>query len=281
MVFENSWWGLWGGFLHTLPPLWLFISLLTYTLVVTHITIEAVTIYLHRTVTHGGVRLKESVSNFFRFWLWLTTGMKTKEWAAIHRKHHQNVDTENDPHSPVSFGLESLTHKIEWVFWRGVRKYVKESHNEETMEKYGQGTPEDRLEEFFQKTGYYFGVLILLPALDFLLFGILGLIVWGIQAIWIPVFAAGVINGLGHGYGYQNYKRGDPNYPNVQYSTNICRWGWFIGGEELHNNHHADGSSPFFAHKAGEFDLGGEVIKVLCRLGLAELRKPRTNPGKN
>lgn len=276
MVFENSWWGLWGGWLHTLPPLWLFIGLLTYTFVVTHITIEAVTIYLHRTATHGGVILKESVSKFFRFWLWLTTGMKTKEWVAIHRKHHQNVDTENDPHSPVFFGLESWTHKVQWVFWKGVRKYVEESHKPETMEKHGHGTPDDELEEFFQRRGYYFGVLLSLPVLNFFLFGFPGLIIWGIQAIWIPVFAAGVINGLGHGYGYQNYKLGDPKYPNVKHSTNICKWGWFIGGEELHNNHHADGSSPFFAHKPDEFDLGGEVIRILCRLGLAELRKPES-----
>lgn len=272
MYILNSWTP-WGG-LFDLSPGSLFLLAFLYTALATHTTIEAVTIYLHRTVTHGALKLHPIVSMFFRIWLWLTTGMKTKEWVAIHRKHHQNVDTENDPHSPIFFGLGSPLHVFIWCFFLGVRNYVRESHNQETMEKHGHGTPDDWLESVFSKLGYYFGVAIILPVLNVCLFGLPGALVWGVQAYWIPIFAAGVINGLGHWYGYRNYDRNDPKYPKLGNSSNICRWGWFIGGEELHNNHHADPASPFFAHKVGEFDLGGEVVKVLCYLRLAELRRP-------
>ena len=252
----------WNGVLNLSP--W---GLVIYTAIVTFLTILTVTIYLHRTGAHLALKLHAWVQHAFRAWLWLTTGMRTKEWVAIHRKHHATVDTENDPHSPIWKG--------KWNFlWKGVGYYVVAARDQETMEKYGHGTPDDWIERNLYTPHNFLGVGVLLGLINVILFGLPGLLVWGVQAIWIPLFAAGIINGWGHFVGYQNYKRGDPRYPNVEYSTNIFWWGILIGGEELHNNHHADGTSPFFAHRWFEFDVGGLVVKILCLLRLAELRKP-------
>ena len=262
-------WSIWGGTLNFSP-----IGLVLWTLVVTHITIQTVTVYLHRTVAHRGLLLHPVVSHPFRFWNWLTTGMRVKEWVAIHRKHHAKVDTFDDPHTPIFFGLSTFFNIVIWVFFLGVYKYVKESHNNETIEGYGHKTPDDWIEKNLYTPHNLLGVGVILGILNILLFGLPGLLVWGVQALWIPTLAAGVINGFGHWFGYKNYKRDDPKYPNVAFSTNIVPVGILIGGEELHNNHHADAVSPFFAHKWWEFDLGSVTVRLLCLARLAKLAKP-------
>jgi stearoyl-CoA desaturase (delta-9 desaturase) len=244
-----------------------FGGLVLWTLIVTQITIQMVTIYLHRTVAHVSLYLHPIVAHFFRFWNWLATGMTTKEWAAIHRKHHAKVDTKEDPHSPITKGKLRITLV-------GVLEYVKESYNSETIEKHGHNTPNDWIERNLYTPHNFLGVGVLLGVINVLLFGLPGLIVWGIQAVWIPFWAAGVINGAGHFLGYQNYKRGDGRYPNVAYSTNISPIGFWIGGEELHNNHHAFPTSAFFAKKWYEFDIGSVFIRILCLFRLARLRIP-------
>jgi len=227
-------------------------------LVLTHITIAAVTIYLHRHQAHRALDLHPVISHFFRFWLWLTTGMVTKEWAAIHRKHHAKVETPDDPHSPQQFGVRK-------VMWQGAELYRKETENAETMEKYGHGTPADWIERNLY-TRHSAKGLALMFAIDVALFGPIGITIWAIQMIWIPVFAAGIINGVGHYWGYRNYEVGDA-------STNIVPWGILIGGEELHNNHHTFGSSAKLSSKWWEFDIGWMYIRLMEVFGLARVKK--------
>ncbi len=279
MIFEN--WSLSGGFLH-----FSILGLVLWTLGVTHMTILSVTIYLHRCMAHLGIELTtihftlfgreisfSILDIFFRFWLWLTTGMNTKEWVSIHRKHHANVDSKGDPHSPVMARIETGIQWLIWIFGGGVYYYVIAGRDKESLKKYSHGMPNDWIENKLYTPYSFLGVGVLLGILNVILFGLPGLLIWGVQALWIPVFAAGVINGLGHGFGYRNYEHGE-EYPNVAFSTNISPWGVVIAGEELHNNHHADGASPCFAHKWYEFDEGWMVIRGLCLLRLAKLRTP-------
>ena len=227
-------------------------------LIFTHITIVAVTLYLHRYQAHRALDIHPVISHFFRFWLWLTTGMVTKEWAAIHRKHHAKVETPDDPHSPRQFGIRT-------VMWQGAELYRKESKNLETMKKYGHGTPDDWLERNLY-TRHSGKGLALMFVIDVALFGPIGITIWAIQMIWIPIFAAGIINGVGHYWGYRNYEVSDA-------STNIVPWGILIGGEELHNNHHTFGSSAKFSSKWWEFDIGWLYIQTMKALGLARVKK--------
>ena len=229
-----------------------------YTLVVTHITIAAVTIYLHRCQAHRALDLHPAVSHFFRFWLWLTTGMVTKAWAAIHRKHHARVETVEDPHSPQIYGINK-------VLWEGAELYRTEARNQETLDKYGLGTPDDWLEQHLYSAKDRFGIAILF-AVNFALFGFIGITIWAVQMAWIPFFAAGVINGIGHYWGYRTFHPEDT-------STNIVPWGMLIGGEELHNNHHAYPTSAKFSICWYEFDLGWQYIRALKRVGLAQIKK--------
>ena len=226
--------------------------------VFTHLTIVGVTIYLHRHQAHRALDLHPLPSHFFRFWLWLTTGMVTKEWTAIHRKHHAKVETPEDPHSPQQVGIDK-------VLWEGVDLYRAEAKNLETLEKYGHGTPDDWLERklYVPHTGK--GVALML-IVDLVLFGPLGLSIWAVQMIWIPLFAAGVINGIGHYWGYRNYEVADA-------STNIVPWGIVIGGEELHNNHHTFASSAKFSSKWWELDIAWLYIRALQAVGLAKVKK--------
>ncbi|MEO7762436.1 MAG: fatty acid desaturase [Casimicrobiaceae bacterium] len=227
-------------------------------LVFTHITIASVTIYLHRHSAHRALDLHPMISHFFRFWLWLTTGMVTKEWTAIHRKHHARVETEEDPHSPIMVGIKK-------VLLEGAELYRAESKKPETMEKYGAGTPDDWLERNLYSRFSWQGVALML-IINLILFGPLGLTIWAVQMLWIPFFAAGIINGVGHYWGYRNYACEDA-------SSNIVPWGILIGGEELHNNHHAYGTSAKFSAKWYEFDIGWAYIRTLEMLKLAKVRR--------
>jgi len=230
----------------------------------THITIAAVTIYLHRCQAHRALELHPVVSYFFRLWLWLTTGMVTKEWAAIHRKHHAKCETAEDPHSPQ-------IHGINRVLWAGVLLYVKESYNKDTLERYGHGTPDDWAERNIFSRHATAGVLLMLLT-DLVAFGVVpGAIIWATQVAWIPFWAAGVINGVGHFFGYRSYDVADA-------STNIVPWGILIGGEELHNNHHAFASSARLSSKWYEFDIGWMYIRLLEMLGLATVKKLAPKP---
>ena len=241
-VFDLPWWG------HVLVVLAL-----------THVTIAGVTIFLHRHQAHRALELGPVPSHFFRFWLWLTTGMVTKEWAAIHRKHHAKCETPDDPHSPQVLGLNR-------VLWGGVFLYVKESHQPETLARYGHGTPDDWLERHVYTPGQKLGIVLML-AIDLVLFGLVpGALIWGVQMVWIPFWAAGVINGVGHFWGYRNYACADA-------STNILPWGILIGGEELHNNHHAYATSARLSSKWYEFDIGWLYIRLLEILGQARVKK--------
>ena len=232
----------------------------------THITIAAVTIFLHRCQAHRALDLHPAVSHFFRLWLWLTTGMVTKEWAAIHRKHHAKCETAEDPHSPQIYGINR-------VLWRGVFLYVKESHNRETMERYGHGTPDDWLERNLYSRHAIHG-LFLMGALDIALFGLVpGMLILATQIVWIPFWAAGVINGVGHWFGYRSWDTPAPDA-----STNIVPWGILIGGEELHNNHHAFPASAKLSSKWYEFDLGWLYIRILASLRLATVKKVAPTP---
>ncbi|HET8610005.1 MAG TPA: fatty acid desaturase [Burkholderiales bacterium] len=237
------------------PPWWVYI---VYTLVVTHITIAAVTIFLHRCQAHRALDLHPLPSHFFRFWLWLTTGMVTKEWAAIHRKHHARCETAEDPHSPQVVGINK-------VLWSGTELYRAEALNQETMEKFGHGTPDDWIERHLYTRHSMFGIILML-AINFALFGVIGVSIWAIQMLWIPFWAAGVINGIGHFWGYRNFQPEDA-------SRNIVPWGILIGGEELHNNHHAYASSARLSNKWFEFDIGWLYIRLLSAVGLAEVKK--------
>src|SRR5260221_10432826 len=233
-------------------------------LALTHVTIASVTIYLHRCQAHGALELHPLISHFFRLWLWLTTGMVTKEWAAIHRKHHAKCETAEDPHSPQVYGINR-------VLWAGVLLYVKESYNKDTMERYGHGTPDDWIERNLYSRFATTGVVLLL-AMDLFVFAILpGALVWTTQIGWIPFWAAGVINGVGHFFGYRSYDVADA-------STNIVPWGILIGGEELHNNHHAYASSARLSSKWFEFDIGWMYICILEALGLATVKKIAPKP---
>jgi stearoyl-CoA desaturase (delta-9 desaturase) len=229
-----------------------------YTLAVTHITIAGVTIYLHRCQAHRALDLHPVVSHFFRFWLWLTTGMVTRSWTAIHRKHHARVETADDPHSPQIHGIGK-------VLWEGAELYRIEAKKPETIEKYGHGTPDDWIERHlytpYDRTGL--GILFVV---NFVLFGFAGIAIWAVQMAWIPFFAAGVINGIGHYWGYRTFQPEDT-------STNIVPWGILIGGEELHNNHHAYPSSARFSVRWFEFDIGWIYIRALKALGLAQVKK--------
>ena len=228
------------------------------TLVLTHVTIAGVTIFLHRCQAHRALDLHPLVSHFFRFWLWLTTGMVTKEWAAIHRKHHAKVETAEDPHSPMTRGLST-------VMWSGAELYRDEAKNAATMEQYGHGTPDDWLERNVYSRFSWQGVGLML-AVNLMLFGALGATIWAVQMAWIPFFAAGIVNGVGHYWGYRNYATGDT-------STNLVPIGILIGGEELHNNHHAYGTSAKVSAQWYEFDLGWVYIRTLSAFGLAKVRR--------
>jgi stearoyl-CoA desaturase (delta-9 desaturase) len=258
---DMPWWS--NGFVDL--PWWGYVVV---TLLLTHITIAAVTIYLHRHSAHRALDLHPAVSHFFRFWLWLTTGMQTKAWTAIHRKHHAKCETEEDPHSPQILTLKK-------VLLEGSELYRKEAANRETMEKYGHGTPDDWLERNLYSRRDRTGVSVML-VIDVLLFGPIGLTVWAIQMLWIPVTAAGVINGVGHALGYRTFQVEDA-------STNIVPWGILIGGEELHNNHHAYASSARLSSKWYEFDIGWLYIRLMEMVGLAQVKKlaPKVRIEKN
>ncbi|MEO5573107.1 MAG: fatty acid desaturase [Gammaproteobacteria bacterium] len=233
------------------------------TLLLTHITIASVTIFLHRHQAHRALDLHPVVSHFFRFWLWLTSGMETKEWTAVHRKHHAKCETAEDPHSPQILGINT-------VLWQGSELYRKEAKNPQTLEKYGHGTPNDWLERNVYERHSAKGV-VLMFVLDVMLFGLAGIAIWGIQMLWIPIMAAGIINGIGHWWGYRNYECPDA-------ATNIVPWGILIGGEELHNNHHTFASSAKLSSKKWEFDIGWMYIRLLEIVGLARVKKVAPKP---
>lgn len=227
-----------------------------YFLVATQVTMMTSTIYLHRCATHRGADLHPLVSHFFRFWSWLTTAMVTKEWVAVHRKHHARCETAEDPHSPRFAGLNM-------VLFRGVELYQKAAKDKDTLDKYGKGTPDDWIERHLYTPHSYAGVVLLL-FLSVALFGLPGLAMWALQMIQMPFLAAGVINGLGHWWGYRNFDTSDT-------ATNLTPWGLLIGGEELHNNHHAFPSSAKFALRRFEFDIGWAVLWSLEKIGLAKV----------
>ena len=231
-------------------------TLAIYLLVATQLTIFSVTLYLHRSMAHRGVDFHPVIAHAFRFWTWLTTSMVTKEWVAIHRKHHAKCETEEDPHSPVQKGIKT-------VFWRGVELYREARGQREDIEKYGKGCPNDWIERHLYTPHATMGPTLLL-FLSFALFGFAGVAVWAIQMLWIPFWAAGVVNGLGHWWGYRNFVTDDT-------ATNLTPWGVWIGGEELHNNHHAFPSSAKFALRKWELDIGWVAIKACEKLGLAKV----------
>ena len=233
-------------------------------LALTHVTIVAVTVFLHRHQAHHALDLHPLVSHFFRLWLWLTTGMVTKEWAAVHRKHHAKCDTSEDPHSPQVYGINR-------VLWLGVFLYVKEARKPETLQRYGQGTPDDWLERNVYSRFQVVGI-VLTGAVDIALFGALpGGLILLTQIAWIPLWAAGVINGIGHYWGYRNW-------PTPDWSTNIVPWGVLIGGEELHNNHHAFPTSAKLSCKRYELDIGWAYIRMLELARLAKVKHVAPTP---
>ncbi len=240
-IFKLNWW-----------------QLVLVTLGLTHITIAAVTIYLHRSQAHRALDLHPIVSHFFRFWLWMTTGMVTREWVAIHRKHHAKCETEEDPHSPVTRGLST-------VMWRGAELYRAEAKNAETIARYKHGTPDDWVENKVYSRFPILGVSLMM-IIDLLAFGAAGLTVWAVQMFWIPFWAAGVVNGVGHWWGYRNFESQDT-------ATNLIPWGILIGGEELHNNHHTYATSAKFKVKPYEFDIGWVYISLMAKVGLAKVKK--------
>ena len=233
-------------------------------LALTHVTIASVTIYLHRHQAHRGLDLHPVVAHAFRFWLWLTTGMVTSEWVAVHRKHHARCELEEDPHSPQHFGILK-------VLFAGALLYRDEVRNRETIESFRHGTPDDWIERKLYNPHRFIGVSLML-LVNLALFGLAGLAIWVVQMAWIPFWAAGVINGVGHFWGYRNFETDDA-------SRNIVPWGILIGGEELHNNHHAYGVSARLSNKWWEFDIGWMYIRILEILGLARVRRtaPKTS----
>ena len=228
------------------------------TLLLTHVTIVAVTVYLHRYSAHRSLELNGGLKHFFRFWLWLTTAMNTREWTAIHRKHHAKCETPDDPHSPVQKGLGT-------VLRRGAELYMEEAKNEETLRIYGKNCPDDRIERNLYSRFPNLGIVLML-GLDLALFGVIGLTVWAVQMIWIPLWAAGVVNGLGHAVGYRNFECRDA-------ATNLLPWGILIGGEELHNNHHTYPNSAKLSVRKWEFDMGWAWIKLFSLFGLAKVNR--------
>ncbi|MBK1620505.1 acyl-CoA desaturase [Lamprobacter modestohalophilus] len=224
----------------------------------THITIAAVTIFLHRAQAHRALSLHPIPEHFFRFWLWLTTGMVTREWVAVHRKHHARCETAEDPHSPQVFGLRK-------VFWQGAELYSASAKDASIVKRFGSGTPDDWIERnlYSRLTWQGCGLMLII---DLTLFGVYGITVWAVQMLWIPIMAAGVINGVGHFWGYRNFETPDA-------STNVSPWGILIGGEELHNNHHAFPSSARLSMRWWEFDIGWFYIRMLSLLGLAKVKK--------
>jgi stearoyl-CoA desaturase (delta-9 desaturase) len=233
-----------------------WLAILLYVLVTTQLTIFAVTLYLHRSQAHRGVDFHPAVAHFLRFWNWLSTGMVTKEWVAVHRKHHAHCETEQDPHSPQIAGIGK-------VFFEGVELYRVAAANKDDLVKYGRGTPDDWMERHVYTRHPILGVS-LLAVIDLALFGVLGGAVWALQMVWIPFWAAGVVNGLGHWWGYRNFETADT-------ATNLTPWGIWVGGEELHNNHHAFPSSAKFALRRFEIDIGWVVIRGLEKLRLAKV----------
>ncbi len=248
-VMDASWW-----------------QIVAFTLLLTHITIASVTIFLHRSQAHRALDLHAVPMHFFRFWLWLTTATVTKQWVSVHRKHHAKCETSEDPHSPVAHGIKK-------VLLEGRELYAVEAAKAETLKKYGHGTPDDWLERHVYTARAAWGVWIML-AIDIALFGAIGITVWAVQMVWIPVTAAGIINGLGHWWGYRNFEAADA-------STNVSPWGILIGGEELHNNHHTYPTSAKLSVKPYEFDIGWGYIRAMEMLGLAKVRKvpPRLTLG--
>jgi stearoyl-CoA desaturase (delta-9 desaturase) len=233
-----------------------WLAIILYVLVATQLTIFAVTLYLHRSQAHRGVDFHPAVAHFLRFWNWLGTGMVTREWVAVHRKHHAHCETEEDPHSPQVAGIRK-------VFFEGAELYREAAANEADLQKYGRGTPDDWIERHLYTPHPYLGVT-LLAIIDIALFGALGGAIWAVQMLWIPFWAAGVVNGLGHWWGYRNFETADK-------ATNLTPWGVWIGGEELHNNHHAFPSSAKFALRKFEVDIGWLVIRGLEKAGLAKV----------
>ncbi len=233
-------------------------EVLLYTLVTTHITIAAVTIFLHRSQAHRALDLHPIPQHFFRLWLWLGTGMVTKQWVAIHRKHHAKCETDEDPHSPQTRGIKK-------VLLEGAELYRAEAKNAETVDKYGRGTPDDWIERNLYSRYSWQGVGLML-LINVFLFGAVGLTVWAVQMLWIPINAAGIINGIGHYWGYRNFEAADA-------STNVSPWGLIIGGEELHNNHHTYPTSAKFSVKKYEFDIGWGYIRAMELIGWAKVRK--------
>lgn len=227
------------------------------TLIMTHITIVCVTLFLHRSQAHKGIEFHPILSHFMRFWLWMTTGMVTKQWVAIHRRHHQSSDQPGDPHSPVVFGIKN-------IMFRGVYYYYLAAKDAQMIVSYGKGTPNDWIERNLYTRHSRLGILLML-VVDLLLFGPWGLLVWGIQMLWIPFWAAGVVNGIAHWWGYRNGTTKDN-------SRNISPLGIIIGGEELHNNHHLEPGNPKLSRKWFEFDVGWFWFKIFNFLHLAKLR---------
>lgn len=243
------------------PPVialfWYIMTAIIFTLIVTHITIVCVTVFLHRAQAHRSLTLHPILSHTMRFWLWLTTGMVTKEWVAIHRKHHRFTDVEGDPHSPVVYGIKQ-------VFFKGVMLYKLAALDKGIIRAYGAGTPDDWLETNIYAPHSKLGIVLMLLT-DLALFGWIGLVVWAVQLLWIPLWAAGFINGVGHWFGYRNAETRDQ-------SRNIFPWGIIVGGEELHNNHHIAPASPKLSRTWYEFDIGWMWINVFRVLGLARLK---------
>ncbi|MEK6347155.1 MAG: fatty acid desaturase [Burkholderia sp.] len=238
-------------------------QIVLFTLAATHVTILGVTIYLHRCQAHRALDLHPIVSHFFRLWLWMSTGMLTGQWAAIHRKHHAKCETEEDPHSPQTRGI--------WkVLLEGAELYRAEAKNEETLRKFSHGTPNDWIERNVYSKYTILGVSLMM-VIDVALFGIVGLSVWAVQMIWIPFWAAGVVNGLAHFWGYRNFNSADA-------STNLIPWGIVIGGEEMHNNHHTFATSAKFSNKWYEFDIGWMYIRILSAFKLAKVKKIAPTP---
>lgn len=236
-----------------------------YTLIVTHITIVCVTLFLHRGQAHRGIEFHPLLSHFMRLWLWLTTGMVTRQWVAIHRKHHRYSDQEGDPHSPHVFGLWT-------VLFKGALLYHTASKDSHMIDTYGAGCPDDWLERNIYSRHSRLGITIML-LINLYLFGLVGLIIWGIQMIWIPFWAAGVINGLAHWWGYRNGETRDN-------SRNISPWGIIVGGECLHNNHHLDPANPKLSRRWFEFDIGWMWLRIFSLLRLAKIKLTQTS-GEN
>ncbi len=233
-------------------------QLVAVTLLMTHVTIVSVTIYLHRYSAHRALELNAGLKHFFRFWLWLTTAQNTREWTAIHRKHHAKCETPDDPHSPLHKGLGTVLRK-------GAELYREEARNEETLRIYGKNCPDDWIERNLY-TRYKLGGIALMAVIDLLLFGTIGITIWAVQMMWIPFWAAGVVNGLGHALGYRNFECRDA-------ATNLVPWGIIIGGEELHNNHHTYPNSAKLSVRRWEFDMGWMWIRLLSMLRLAKVQR--------